>query len=98
MSAKRTWIAFGVGVVAGAAVALLYAPQPGIKTRRQLRRNFDDGVECLDDAATYLKEQAESLSHEARKSFKRTRGQVGDAVEWATEAVADAVKGVQSII
>ena len=52
MSVKGIWIAFGVGVAAGAAVALLYAPQPGVKTRRQLRRNFDDGVDYLEDAAS----------------------------------------------
>ncbi len=98
MSAKRTWVAFSVGVAAGAVVALLYAPQPGIRTRRQLRRNCADGVECLEDAATYLKEQAESLGNEARKTFKRTKGQVGDVVERATDAVADAVKGVQSLM
>jgi len=86
------------GVAAGAAVALLYAPQPGVKTRRQLRRNFDDGVDYLEDAASCLKEQAESLSNEARKSFRRTRGQVADVVEKASEAVSGAVKGVQSMM
>ena len=73
MSAKAIWIAFGLGVAAGAAVALLYAPQPGVKTRRQLRRNFDDGVDYLEDAAAHLKQQAESLSNEARKTFRRTK-------------------------
>ena len=98
MSAKGIWIAFGLGVAAGAAVALLYAPQPGVKPRRQLRRNFDDGVDYLEDAASYLKEQAESLSKEAQKTFKRTRGQVSDAVDKASEAVSGAVKGVQSML
>ena len=98
MSAKGIWIAFGVGVTAGAVIALLYAPQPGVKTRRQLRRNFDDGVDCLEDAAAYLKEQAEALSNEACKTFKRTKGQVADVVDKASEAVSDAVKGVQSFI
>ena len=98
MSAKGIWIAFGVGVAAGAAVALLYAPQPGVKTRRQLRRNFDDGVDYLEDAASYLKQQADSLSNEARKTFKRTKGQVADVVEMASDAVSGAVKGVQSMM
>ena len=98
MSAKGIWIAFGLGVAAGAAVALLYAPQPGVKTRRQLRRNFDAGVDYLEDAASYLKEQAESLSKEAQKTFKRTRSQVADAVDKASDAVSGAVKGVQSMM
>jgi gas vesicle protein len=98
MSAKNVWIAFGLGVSAGAAVALLYAPQPGVKTRRQLRRNIDDGVDYLEDAAAYLREQAESLSKEAQKTIKRTKGQVEDVVDKASDAVSGAVKSVQSLM
>jgi gas vesicle protein len=98
MSAKGIWIAFGLGVSAGAAVALLYAPQPGVKTRKQLRKNLTDGVDSLEDAAGYLKEQAEYLAKEAQKAVKRAKGQVGDAVDMATGAVNDAVKGVQSLM
>jgi len=98
MSAKGVWIAFGLGVSAGAAVALLYAPQPGVKTRRQLKRSVDDGVEYLEDAAAYLKEQAEYLSKEAEKIIKKTKGQVEDAVDKASDAVSGAVKGVQALM
>jgi gas vesicle protein len=98
MSAKGIWIAFGLGVSAGAAVALLYAPQPGAKTRKQLRRGIDDGVDYLEDAAGYLKEQADHLAKEAQKTIKRARGQVDDAVEKASGAVTGAVKSVQSLM
>jgi len=98
MSAKGIWIAFGLGVSEGAAVALLYAPQAGVKTRRQLRRNIDDGVDYLEDAAAYLKQQAESLSKEAQKTIKRTKGQVEDVVEKVTDAANGAVKSVQSLM
>jgi gas vesicle protein len=98
MSAKNVWIAFGLGVTAGAAVALLYAPQPGAKTRRQIKKNINDGVDYLEDAAGYLREQAEYLSREAQKTIKRTKGQVEDVVDKATGAVSDAVKSVQSLM
>ena len=98
MSAKGIWIAFGLGVSAGAAVALLYAPQSGVKTRRQLKRNIDDGVDYLEDAAGYLREQAEYLSREAQKPIKRAKGQVEDVVDKVTDAASDAVKGVQSLM
>jgi len=98
MSAKNVWIAFGLGVSAGAAVALLYAPQTGVKTRRQLKANIDDGVDYLEDAASYLKEQAEYLSTEAQKTIKRTRNQVEDVVDKVTGAAAGAVKSVQSLM
>ena len=98
MSAKGIWIAFGVGVAAGAVVALLYAPQPGVKTRRQIKKNIDDGVDYLEDAAEYLKEQADYLSKEAQKTIKRTKGQVGDVVEKVSDAATGAVKSVQSLM
>jgi gas vesicle protein len=98
MSAKGIWIAFGLGVSAGAAVALLYAPQSGVKTRRQLRKNVDDGVDYLEDAAAYLKEQADYLSKEAQKTIKRTKGQVEDVVDKAAGVVTGAVKSVQSLM
>jgi gas vesicle protein len=98
MSAKNVWIAFGLGVSAGAAVALLYAPQPGIRTRRQLKKNFNEGVDYLEDAAAYLKEQADYLSKEAQKTIKRTKGQVEDVVEKVSDAAVGAVKSVQSLM
>jgi gas vesicle protein len=98
MSAKNVWIAFGLGVSAGAAVALLYAPQPGVKTRKQLRRNFDDGVDYLEDAAAYLKEQADYLSTEAQKTIKRTKSQVDGVVDKVTDAATGAVKSVSSLM
>lgn len=98
MSAKNVWIAFGLGVTAGAAVALLYAPQPGAKTRRQLKKNIDDGVDYLEDAAAYLKEQADYLSKEAEKTIKRAKGQVEDVVDKASGAVSGAMKSVTSLM
>jgi len=102
MDKKGVWIAFAVGVAAGATVALLYAPQSGNKTRRQLRRNLDDGVDYLEDAASYLKEQAENLSKEAQKSMqktiKRTKDQVDGIVDKASSVVSTAAKSVQGLM
>ena len=98
MSAKNVWIAFGLGLSAGAAVALLYAPQSGERTRRQLKKNIDEGVDYLEDAADYLREQADYLSKEAQKTIKRTKGQVEDVVDKVTDAAAGAVKSVQSLM
>ena len=92
MSAKNYWFAFGIGVTAGAAIALLYAPQTGVKTRRQIRKGVDDASDYLEDAANYLKEQAERLSKEADKAVKRARGPIGNAVDKASDVVQSAVK------
>jgi len=98
MSAKGYWIAFGVGVTAGAAVALLYAPESGVRTRKRIRRGIGDGVDCLEDAAEYLKEQAESLSKQAQATLKQTRGQVDDAVDKAGDMVSGAAKSIRALM
>ena len=95
---KGIWIAFGVGVSAGAAVALLYAPQSGASTRKQLRRNIEDAVDYLEDAAGYMKEQADYLTKEAQKLMEKTRDQVGDLVDTATSNVTKAAKTVQTLM
>lgn len=102
MKSKGVWIAFAIGVAAGAAVALLYAPQSGTRTRRQLKKNIDEGVGYLEEAAAYLREQAETLSSEAQKTLQRTREQMDSVVSRASGtvggAMGSAVKGVQSIM
>jgi gas vesicle protein len=98
MDKRGIWIAFGIGVSAGAAIALLYAPQSGAATRKRLRGNIEDGVEYLEDAADYLKEQADYLSKEAQKLVKRTKGQVSDIVDTATNTVTSAAKSVQALM
>jgi gas vesicle protein len=98
MSAKNYWFAFGVGVVAGATIALLYAPQSGARTRRQLRKGVEDAGEYLEEAGDYLKDQAERLSNEAQKAVKRTRLQVESAVDKAGDLAAGAVKSARALV
>jgi gas vesicle protein len=98
MSAKNYWFAFGVGVVAGATVALLYAPQTGVKTRKRLRKGVADAGDYLEEAGDYLREQAERLTEEAQKVARRTRGQVESVVDKAGDAVADAVKSAKALV
>jgi gas vesicle protein len=98
MSAKNYWLAFGIGVSAGAAIALLYAPQTGVKTRRQLRKGAESAGDYLEDAGDYLKAQAEHFANEAQKAIKRSREQVEAAVDQAGDAVSSAVKSVQSLV
>jgi gas vesicle protein len=86
MSAVRYWAVFSLGVAAGAAVALIYAPQPGAKTRKQLRRN-------LEDASEYLKETSEDLGKQANRVIKNAKGVVEDVASRAGSA-ADKVRDI----
>ncbi len=98
MSVKNYWCAFGIGVTAGATIALLYAPPKGVVTRKRLRRSVDEASDYLEDAADYLKEQAEHLSKEAETIIKRTRSQVESAVDSASSSMAGAVKSAKSLL
>jgi len=78
MKAMRYWAVFTLGLAAGAAVALLYAPQSGEKTRRQLRRNLDDVADKVKDFSEDLTDQAETL-------YRKGRKQVDSVVDQATK-------------
>jgi gas vesicle protein len=67
-------------VAAGASIALLYAPQTGERTRRQLRRS-------IEDAGDYLKDTAEDVQDRAEDYVRRSRDVVEDLVESARKAV-----------
>jgi gas vesicle protein len=82
MNAVRYWAVFFLGVAAGAAVALIYAPQTGEKTRKQLKRN-------LDDASDYLKETGEDLSKHAARVYKKTKGVAGDVASRVSSAAGN---------
>jgi gas vesicle protein len=87
MSAVKYWAVFTIGVAAGAAVALIYAPQSGIKTRRQLRRG-------IEDASDYVRNTAETISDQAEKYVKRGKDIVENVRDTASTAYGAARKVV----
>jgi gas vesicle protein len=82
MNAVRFWAVFSLGVAAGAAAALIYAPQTGEKTRKQLKRN-------LQDASDYVKDTKDDLSKHATKVYKTTKGVAGDVASRVSSAASN---------
>ena len=62
LGASAVLVAFIVGAVAGAAVALLYAPATGDDTREYLGRRAREEREKVVDAARQFRAAAESES------------------------------------
>ncbi|HEY1807658.1 MAG TPA: YtxH domain-containing protein [Acidobacteriaceae bacterium] len=87
MSTWKFWAAFGVGVAAGAALALIYAPQSGARTRRQIRRGFNEATDYVSDAAS-------NVSETANKYIKRGKETVNDVVDSAQNVMTAAKKVV----
>jgi gas vesicle protein len=67
-------LAFVLGAVAGAAVALLYAPSSGEETRRKIAEKAREG-----------REKAESVAREGRDFLARQRENLTAAVDRGRE-------------
>jgi len=98
MSAKNYWLAFGIGVSAGASIALLYAPQTGVRTRKNIRKGLGEAGDYLQDAGDYLKDQAERLSDEAQDAIKYARSQAVHLVDKAGDHAGDVADSVQHAV
>lgn len=92
MDKWKFWIAFGVGVGAGASVALLYAPQPGDRTRKRLKRGLEDATERLQETAEDFGSKAEKYQKQAEKVIRRGKDVMDDTVKQAS-SVASKVAG-----
>lgn len=80
-SAGGVLVAFAIGAIAGAAVALLYAPATGEETRKRLAEKAKEG-----------RDKAESMAKEGREYFNRQRDNLTAAVERGREAFDQARK------
>jgi gas vesicle protein len=80
-SAGGVLVAFAIGAIAGAAVALLFAPATGEETRKRLAEKAKEG-----------RDKAESMAREGREYFNRQRDNLTAAVERGREAFDQARK------
>jgi gas vesicle protein len=87
MSAGKFWTVFSIGLAAGAAVALFYAPQSGARTRRQVRRS-------MRQAGDYVKDTAEMVGGQAEKCVQRGKDMAGNVKDSAATAYSAARKVV----
>jgi gas vesicle protein len=88
--AGTVFVAFIVGAIAGAAVALLWAPAAGAETRRKLGDALGEGSEKAADAARqgreFLKQQREQFAAAVEKGVEKGK----DAFEKGKDAFEQA--------
>ena len=77
-----TFLFIGLGI--GALSALLFAPQTGEKTRKILRRKYEDAVDSVEDWA----EQAGDMWERGRDSVSDLRDRGSDFARKAADRVA----------
>ena len=68
-SAGGVFMAFALGAIAGAAVALLYAPGPGEETRRRIAERAREGRDFLNRQREHLSTAVER----GREAFDQAR-------------------------
>jgi gas vesicle protein len=90
MNAVRYWAVFSLGVAAGAAAALIYAPQTGEKTRKQLKRN-------LQDATDYIKDTSGDLGKHATRIYKTTKDVASDVASRVSSVANDVGSAASNI-
>ncbi len=90
MSVVRYWAVFSLGVAAGPAAALIYAPQTGEKTRKQLKRN-------LQDASDYIQDTTADLGKHANRVYKKTKDVAGDVVSHVSSVASHVSSAAGSI-
>jgi gas vesicle protein len=80
-NAGSVLVAFVLGAIAGAAVALLWAPATGEETRRRLgeraREGKDKATEAARQSREFLKSQRDNLSsafERGKEAFDQARG------------------------
>jgi gas vesicle protein len=86
------WIAgIGVGFAAGCVLGVLYAPQAGRRTRRQIAGAVKDSV----DEVTA---KAQDLTESIQRKTKRFRSDAQDLIEQGQTAIAKSKAQVESVL
>jgi gas vesicle protein len=89
-------LGLGFGVAAGCLIGLLYTPQAGRRTRRQIVSALEDGADYVkstaEDTSKYIREKTSRLQNGADELLNRGKAAIekGKAqIEGAMEAGSD---------
>lgn len=91
MSVIKYWTIFSLGVAAGTALGLAYAPRTGEKTRRQWKRKFDD-------TSDYLRDTADEFGKHANKVYSRACDVADDFASQADSFARKASKRANKVV
>lgn len=85
-NAGAVLMAFVLGAVSGATVALLWAPSAGDETRRRLNEKAEETRRRLNEKAREGRERANDAARQGREFVSRQRETVASAIDRGREA------------
>jgi gas vesicle protein len=84
---KVTYFLAGVGI--GAAVALLFAPQSGEETRKQIAEKAQEGKDYVASRGREIRKQAEDLVDQGKDLVNKQKSRLADVLESGKQAARE---------
>ena len=84
---KVSFFLAGLGI--GAAVALLFAPQSGEETRKQIADKAKDGTDYVSAKGREIRKQAEDLVDQGKDLVSKQKARLADALESGKQTVRE---------
>jgi gas vesicle protein len=93
----REVLLFAVGAVIGAAVALLFAPQSGKRTRRQIVRTYEDVRDQAADLCEDVADRVETLRRTAVRQVGAGKDFVGEKRDEFVASLSDLERSLSGL-
>jgi len=87
IATKVCYFLAGVGI--GAAVALLFAPQSGEKTRKQIADKAQEGSDFVAQKGREIRKQAEDIVDHGKDLVNKQKARLADVLESGKQAARE---------
>ena len=87
VTTKVTYFVAGLGI--GAAVALLFAPQSGEETRKQIAAKTQEGKDYMASKGREIRKHAEELVDQGKELVNKQKARLADVLESGKQAARE---------
>jgi gas vesicle protein len=87
IATKVSYFVAGMGI--GAAIALLFAPQSGEETRKQIAEKAQDGKDFVTAKSREIRKQAEDLVDQGKDLVSKQKARLADVLESGKQAARE---------
>ncbi len=87
VATKVSYFLAGIGI--GAVIALLFAPQSGEETRKQIAERAQDGKDFVAHKGHEIRKQAEDLVDQGKDLVSKQKARLADVLESGKQAARE---------